>query len=139
MLFLMLIHGCATVNISQDYPLNTDYSALKTYAWQSEKQEKTGDLRLDNPLLDTRIRSAIDTFLIEKGYQRIFNVEPDFYIAYYQEIYSRITIDQREYNGAAHLIICLPHEPVDWFFVFVEFIVLLSATLEPWNPLILEP
>ncbi len=91
---LMVIHGCSTINVSQDYPLNADYSALKTYAWQSEKQEKTGDIRLDNPLLDTRIRSAIDMFLFEKGYHQVSDVKPDFYMAYHQEIYSGITVDQ---------------------------------------------
>ena len=91
---LMVIHGCSTVKVSQDYPLNTDYSVLGTYAWQSVKQEKTGDLRLDNSFLDTRIRSAIDMFLLEKGYRHISDVEPDFYIAYHQEIYNRITVDQ---------------------------------------------
>ena len=95
MLFLLMaVHGCSNVTVSQDYPLNADYSALKTYAWQSENQEKTGDLRLDNPLLDVRIRRAIDTFLLEKGYRRASDIQPDFYIAYHQEIYSRITGDQ---------------------------------------------
>ena len=92
--FLVVIPGCSSINVSQDYPLNTDYSVLKTYAWQSEKQEKTGDIRLDNPLLDTRIRGAIDTFLSEKGYQRVSDVAPDFYLAYHQEIYNRINVDQ---------------------------------------------
>lgn len=95
MLFvLMVAHGCSNVNVSQDYPLNADYSALKTYAWQSENQEKTGDLRLDNPLLDVRIRRAIDMSLLEKGYQRVSGVQSDFYIAYHQEIYNRINVDQ---------------------------------------------
>jgi hypothetical protein len=95
MLFLlMVIQGCSSIIVSQDYPPNTDYSALKTYAWQSEKQEKTGDIRLDNPLLNMRIRSAIDTFLGEKGYHQVSDVKPDFYVAYQQEIYSRVAVDQ---------------------------------------------
>ncbi len=95
MLFLlMVVQACSNVIVSQDYPLNTDYATLKTYAWQSEHQEKTGDLRLDNPLLDERIRRAIDTFLLEKGYQRASDVQPDFYIAYHQEIFNRISVDQ---------------------------------------------
>lgn len=95
MLFLLMaFHGCSNVIVSQDYPLNMDYTALKTYAWQSEHQEKTGDLRLDNPLLDERIRHAIDTFLLKNGYQRVSGVQPDFYIAYHQEIYNRISVDQ---------------------------------------------
>jgi hypothetical protein len=91
---LILVQGCSNVLVSQDYPLSTDYSALKTYAWQSENQEKTGDLRLDNPLLDVRIRRAIDTSLLEKGYRQVSDMQPDFYIAYHQEIYNRITVDQ---------------------------------------------
>ena len=94
LLLLMVVHGCSNVTVSQDYPPTADYSALKTYAWQSENQEKTGDLRLDNPLLDVRIRRAIDTSLLEKGYRRVSDVQPDFFIAYHQEIYSRITVDQ---------------------------------------------
>jgi hypothetical protein len=90
----MVVHGCSGVNVSQDYPRGADYSALKTYAWQSENQEKTGDLRLDNPLLDARIRRAIDTSLLGKGYQRVSDLQPDFYIAYHQEIYNRIIVDQ---------------------------------------------
>jgi len=91
---LMLVHGCSNIIVSQDYPPNTDYAALKVYAWQSEHQEKTGDLRLDNPLLDVRIRRAIDIFLLEKGYQQVSNIQPDFYIAYHQEIYDRVRVDQ---------------------------------------------
>lgn len=94
LVLLMVVHGCSGVKVSQDYPLDADYSVLKTYAWQSATQEKTGDLRLDNPLLDVRIRRAIDTFLLEKGYQRVSDVQPDFFIAYHQEIFNRIAVDQ---------------------------------------------
>ena len=94
LLFLtVIVTGCSGVRVSQDYPANTDYAALKTYAWQSEEQEKTGDLRLDNPLRDKRIRQAIDTFLTEKGYWRVTGIQPDFLIAYHQKIYSRIDAD----------------------------------------------
>jgi hypothetical protein len=92
-LILIFLLGCSGSRVSQDYPANRDYSTLKTYAWQSEHQEKTGDLRLDNPLRDTRIRSAVDAFLSAKGYLRVSGVQPDFYIAYRQEIYSRIDLD----------------------------------------------
>lgn len=90
---LVVLHGCAGIRVSQDYPVERDYLALKTYAWQSEDQGKTGDIRLDNPLRDTRIRSAVDKFLEEKGYQRVLDAHPDFYVAYQQKIHNRIDSD----------------------------------------------
>jgi hypothetical protein len=96
---LVLLHGCAGIRVSQDYPVERDYSIFKTYAWQSETQEKTGDLRLDNPLRDMRIRSAVDKVLSGKGLQRVSDVQPDLYIAYQQKIYNRIDSD----NGSGFL------------------------------------
>jgi hypothetical protein len=101
-LFLLLftLTGCSGIRVSQDHPDDTDYSALKTYAWQSENQEKTGDIRLDSPLRDARIRSAIDKYLSEKGYRRVQDAQPDVYVAYQQEIYNRIDAD----NGGSGFV-----------------------------------
>jgi hypothetical protein len=90
-LFLLIfLQACAGIRVSQDYPAGWDYSALKTYAWQSGQQERTGDLRLDSPFRDKRIRGAVDKFLSAKGYRRVADVQPDFYVAYQQKIYSRM-------------------------------------------------
>ena len=67
-LFFFLL-GCASIKVSQDYDLSKDFSGLKTYDWQTGTQPKTGDIRVDNPLFDDRIRSAVDRSLLEKGYQ----------------------------------------------------------------------
>ena len=87
---LIIIFGCSSIKVSQDYKPTIDYSNLKTYAWQSETQEKTGDTRLDNPLLDNRIRDAVDNFLLEKSYKRNTESIPDFYVAYVLNIFRRI-------------------------------------------------
>jgi hypothetical protein len=87
---VMLILGCSSIKVSQDYNLSTNYSNLKTYAWQSETQEKTGDPRLDNPLLDNRIRDAVDKFLLEKTFKKISDDVPDFYVTYTLKIFRRI-------------------------------------------------
>jgi hypothetical protein len=91
---LIFLHACSGIRVSQDYPAERDYSALETYAWQSESQEKTGDIRLDNPFRDARIRSAVNKFLQEKGYRQVLDTRPDFYVAYQQKIYSRIDSDE---------------------------------------------
>jgi hypothetical protein len=91
--FLLGLPGCSGVRVSQDYSETADYSGIKTYAWQFDTQEKSGDLRLDNPLRDRRIRSAVDQVLSEKGYRRAGDAVPDVYIAYHEELYSRLERD----------------------------------------------
>lgn len=82
--------GCSSMQVSQDYDLSRDFSQLKTYAWRTENQPKTGDIRTDNSLLDARIRSAIDDSLARKGYLKIDQGEPDFHVAYTYQISSKI-------------------------------------------------
>lgn len=93
-LFLWLCwQGCSGIQVSQDYPADRDFATAKTYAWQSEHQEEAGDLRLDNPFRNARIRAAVDRFLEQKGYRRVIYVPPDFYVGYKQKIYNRIDSD----------------------------------------------
>ena len=90
--FVILSHlgGCSSIRVSQDYDPSRDFSSLRTYAWQNESQPKTGDIRVDNSLLDARFRSAIDDSLSKKGYQQISEGKPDFYVAYTYQIESKI-------------------------------------------------
>jgi len=78
--FLTLFMGCSGIEVSQDYDMAADFSNLKTFTWYLVKQKKTGDLRVDNPLLDSRIREAVDRSLSQKGYKRISQGTPNFYV-----------------------------------------------------------
>ncbi len=85
--------GCSGIQVSQDYDLSTSFSGLKTYDWKSKTQEPTNDVRLDNPLLDARIRAAVDRTLKDMGYQRVSQETPDFYVAYKYTLQRRIGTD----------------------------------------------
>lgn len=91
-LFLLITfsYGCSGIKVSQDYDANTNLSGLKTYRWQTLKQQKTGDVRIDNPLLDSRIRTAVDNTLQIKNIQKSSTNPPDFYIGYQYSIRSKI-------------------------------------------------
>jgi hypothetical protein len=78
------------VQVSQDYLPDAPFLELKTYQWQSEKQKSTGDARVDNPLLNNRIRTAINQFLGEQGFRLLSEGKPDFYISYHYSIRSKI-------------------------------------------------
>jgi len=87
---LVLFTGCSGIEVSQDYDMAADFSNLKTFTWYLAKQKKTGDLRVDNPLLDSRIRKAVEKSLAQKGYQKIIKGTPDFYVSYKYGILTRI-------------------------------------------------
>ena len=54
-----LLSGCSSVRVSLDYDREMDFSVLKTYAWQHADQPATGNSRIDNDLIDDRVRKAV--------------------------------------------------------------------------------
>lgn len=90
---LSLLGGCQSVQVSQDYDASKSFSALRTYDWQTKTQPKSGDIRVDNPLLDARIRTAVDRVLSERGYRIQSQPTPDFTVAYQYQIRRKIESD----------------------------------------------
>lgn len=80
-----LLSGCSSTSVKLDYDPGTDFSTLKTYAWQHAKQPETGDPRIDNDLMDDRVRRAVDQTLAAKGYRPTDPEGADFRVAYFVE------------------------------------------------------
>ena len=76
------ITACAAPKVGYDYDSAVDFSAYRTYAWLPVDQEITGDQRVDNALVDRRIRTAVEARLRSQGYTTPVNGKPDFYVAY---------------------------------------------------------
>jgi hypothetical protein len=77
------IAACASPKVGYDYDHGANFHAYHSYEWMPGKQEATGDKRLDNSLVDSRIRTAINSNLRSKGYTPSGNGSPDFYVAYH--------------------------------------------------------
>ena len=75
--------ACASPKIGYDYDSSANFNGYHIYDWVADKQEVTGDKRLDNRLVDGRMRNAIETQLRVKGYTASLNKRPDFYVAYH--------------------------------------------------------
>ena len=91
--FGLLLVGCSSVTVSQDYEIGTDFSGYRTFEWYHSQQPRTGDIRVDNPLLDARIRTAIENALISKGYQKKTDGQPDMLVSYHLIIRAKIEGD----------------------------------------------
>ncbi len=103
--FLMAsVPACASPKIGYDYDHSASFSAYHTYEWMASKQESTGDKRLDNSLVDARIRTAIGAHLRSKGYTAPIGGSPDFYVAYHVGVTDMIkeSSTQRYIGDRAH-------------------------------------
>ncbi len=86
-----LLSGCSVVSVSRDYDPSADFSSLSTYAWKYEKQPVTGNPRIDNDLVDQRVRAAVDAELEAKGFERAERSNADCLVAYFIEYKRRIS------------------------------------------------
>ena len=89
---VIAVAGCASVKVSQDYYPGTDWSPYTTWQWRHPVQPLSGDIRIDNPLLDKRIRRAVETHLDNRNYNRVER-QPSVYLTYYLSIERRIRSD----------------------------------------------
>jgi Domain of unknown function (DUF4136) len=90
LLIVVTLGGCAGVRVSQDYEPGTDFATYKTFDWKSAVQPQTGDIRIDNPLLDGRIRKAVESTLIAKGYRKTDQESADFLVAYSLAVQAKV-------------------------------------------------
>lgn len=89
-LLVVAAAGCARVQVSQDYAPGTAFPDIAAYAWQSDDQPKTGDLRGDNPLIGTRIRAAVDRVLAGRGWRPASKASADIHVAYHFQVNQKI-------------------------------------------------
>ena len=81
--------GCATVQVSQDYDPHAVHHPHRTWYWEESSQPPSGDLRVDNPLLNSRIRHAIQRHLTNRDIVQKQH-QPDLSISYRLVIQSKL-------------------------------------------------
>jgi hypothetical protein len=109
---IFLLAGCSSISVSRDYDASADFSSLETYAWQHAAQPETGNPRIDNDLMDARVRRAVDAQMAEKGFELVPAAEADFLVAYFFDYKRRISGNSvsfgmgagtyRRYGGAGY-------------------------------------
>ncbi|WP_136798676.1 MULTISPECIES: DUF4136 domain-containing protein [Desulfosediminicola] len=85
--FALLLGGCSTVRVNQDYKPGTNFSQYRSYHWQQPAASTSEDMRVQNPLLHERFQQAINAGLAGRG---LFPGAPDFLVTYNYRIETRI-------------------------------------------------
>lgn len=92
LVLLAALVACASVRVQVDFDPEEDFSRLRAFAWLRDAPEPTGDHRIDNPLLDARIRAAVERELVAKGFARREGAAPDFYVTYHLSIEAKLDV-----------------------------------------------
>lgn len=80
---VLLATGCSTVSVDTDWDPRVDFGGFDSYAWLPGPQPETGDVRIDNPLLDQRVRKAIDAQLAAQGHRKVAPDQASFLVGYH--------------------------------------------------------
>ena len=104
LLLAVLGVACSGVRTHYDFDPSVDFSTWRTYAWYPSGSPPTGDPRLDSPLFHGRIEAALDRALGERGYGRMEDRTPDFFLNYHLSTEERLDVRtmNRGYVGGPH-------------------------------------
>ncbi len=89
----LLAGGCSGIKVDADYDPNADFQSLSGYAWlPPTERQNTGDPRVDNPLLASRVESAVDNELVFKGFRKVEDAEADFFVNFHVGVQSKVDV-----------------------------------------------
>ena len=94
-LLLLLLAGllaaCGGAQVSQDYDPGMDFSRLRTFDWYPSQEPVSNDPATNSPLIAQRIRSAVVRNLTQKGYQKVEDRTPDFFVHYQLSVRQKLS------------------------------------------------
>jgi hypothetical protein len=95
----VMVQGCASISVKREFDPQADYSSYRTYDWMPSESRRV-DLRARDPLVEQRIRDAIERELGAKGLQKVSSGDADVRIGYLLVLEESLDA-QAIYSGAA--------------------------------------
>ncbi|MEN8780009.1 MAG: DUF4136 domain-containing protein, partial [Desulfobacterales bacterium] len=90
---IAIVGACSGIQVNQDYDPSTNFGPYRTFAWAPEPIQKSGDVLVDNPFMDRRIRNAIETTLKSRGYPKAEGDRPDFLVTYQLVVRTQVEVN----------------------------------------------
>ena len=100
---VILVMGCSSMTIESQHDDDVDFSKYQTWNWLPEPPQPEADVRLTDPALHRRIRAALESQLLEQGFQRAAT-SPDFFIKYHVALRDNLsqTMVDDNYDNASY-------------------------------------
>ena len=98
--WFVLIFGalisCSSIHVQSDYDEEVDFTSYKTYLWLRVDKDKKPKLK--NPLIERRVKRAINDELIKKGLEIKKGGKPDLWITFHIGTSNKIDVTRYNYN-----------------------------------------
>ncbi len=76
--------ACAGPNVQYDYDAKANFAGYQTFAWQPAARGAAGKAGgFDNPIMNSRVRRAVEAALAAKGFRQEVAANPDFLVSYF--------------------------------------------------------
>jgi len=83
-LALGALAACTPYSVTFDYDNHAAYASYKSFDWYAASKRAQGKADgVENPIMDRRVRSAVEGQLAAKGFKLEKAGEPDFLVTYY--------------------------------------------------------
>ena len=89
----LLLIGCSGIRVSADFDPKTDFGALETFTWLPDAPPAGEGPPLENPLLDARIRRAVENELLGREFRAAGSGAPDFWVAYHVGVEHKVDVE----------------------------------------------
>jgi hypothetical protein len=98
-----VLSGCSGIKVWTETDPTASFEGLRTYAWAAVSQSIQIDPHEQNPILDRRIRLAVENELNERGFKMVEGAVPDFYIGYHVAVQEQLDVRYvDDYYGYAY-------------------------------------
>lgn len=86
------LSGCSTMQVSSDYDIGADFTALHSYDWLPSPETGSGDPKIKyGSLTEARVKNLVEEQLAGKGYVRDSG-RPDFLVAYHIAVEDKVSV-----------------------------------------------
>jgi hypothetical protein len=83
---IFFLCSCAANKAHVDYDTTVSFASYKTYAWSKDTDKKTGQSRLDTPLVHQRVQESIEKRLSAKGLKKVETAQADVLVTYHLSV-----------------------------------------------------
>lgn len=94
---IIFMTGCSSIQVETDYNREVDFSKYKTYRWIPHVKGTEDNPLMNDPLIESHVKNAVNAEMAKKGFTRIEEGHPDFLMAWY--FTARNRVDVTHYYG----------------------------------------
>lgn len=96
----LLVYGCSGIEVKQDYDTAADFASLNRYAWMPDDEDAAAGGQVENSeLINRRIREAVNTTLVARGYRKTTGANADFLVGYQYKVREKTDRRDRSRTG----------------------------------------